>query len=148
MSDSANSWTIAYKAPLSLGFSRQEYRSGLPCPPPGYFPDPGIEPVSLMSLAMSGRFFTTGSTWEVQSLTSGSFNFDIGITASSLKREKGREQERQKKRNPQGIPLPLEGPSSVAAERHPHRMGKNIPCAVPRQSHRDRNHILTPGTAS
>ena len=36
---------------LSMGFSRQEYWSGLPCPPPGDIPDPGIEPASLMSPA-------------------------------------------------------------------------------------------------
>ena len=39
-------WTIARQAPLSTGFSRQEYWSGLPCPPPGDFSNPGIEPVS------------------------------------------------------------------------------------------------------
>ena len=39
-------WTIAHQAPLSMGFSRQEYWSGLPCPPPGDLPDPGIEPMS------------------------------------------------------------------------------------------------------
>ena len=37
-------WTVAHQAPLSMGFSRQEYRSGLPCPPPGDPPDPGIDP--------------------------------------------------------------------------------------------------------
>ena len=42
-------WTVAPQAPLSLGFSRQEYWSGLPCPPPGDLPDPGVEPASLMS---------------------------------------------------------------------------------------------------
>ena len=36
-------WTVAYQAPLSMGFSRQEYRSGLPFPSPGDLPDPGIE---------------------------------------------------------------------------------------------------------
>ena len=40
-------WTVAQQAPLSMGFSRQGYWSGLPCPPPGNLPDPGIEPVSL-----------------------------------------------------------------------------------------------------
>ena len=45
-------WTIAHQAPLSMGFSRQEYWSGLPCPPPGNLPNPGLEPSSL------GRFFT------------------------------------------------------------------------------------------
>ena len=44
---------------LSMGFSRQERWSGLPCPPPGNLPDPGIEPVSSASPALVGRFFTT-----------------------------------------------------------------------------------------
>ena len=58
-------WTIAHQAPLSMGFSRQEYWSGLPCPPPpGEFPDPGIKSTSLMIPALSGRFFTTSITWE------------------------------------------------------------------------------------
>ena len=56
---SATLWTVALQAPLSMGFSRQEYWSGLPCPPPGDLPDPGIEPMSLASLALIGRFFTT-----------------------------------------------------------------------------------------
>ena len=43
-------WTVACQAPLSMGFSRQEYWSGLPCPPPGDLPNPGTEPRSLMSL--------------------------------------------------------------------------------------------------
>jgi len=47
-----------------MGFSRQEYWSGLPFPPPGDLPDPGIEPTSLVSLAMTGRFFTTVATSE------------------------------------------------------------------------------------
>ena len=57
-------WTVAFQAPLSMGFSRQEYRSGLPFPPPGDLPDPRIEPESLMSLAWVGRFITTSATWE------------------------------------------------------------------------------------
>ena len=44
MSDSATPWTIACQSPLSMGFSRQGYWSGLPCPPPGDLPNPGIEP--------------------------------------------------------------------------------------------------------
>ena len=47
--------TVAYQAPLSLGFSRQEYWSGLPFPPPGDLPVPGIEPTSP---ALAGGFFT------------------------------------------------------------------------------------------
>ena len=50
--------------PLSMGFSRQEYWSGLPCPSPGDLPDAGIEPASLMSPDLAGKFFTTSATWE------------------------------------------------------------------------------------
>ena len=57
-------WTVSFQAPLSMGFSRQEYWSRLPCPPPGDLPDPGIEPMSLMSPALAGGFFTTSATWE------------------------------------------------------------------------------------
>ena len=59
-------WTVALQAPLSMGFSRQEYWSGLPCPPPGDLPDAGIQPVSLMSPELAGGFFTTNTTWEAQ----------------------------------------------------------------------------------
>ena len=46
MSNSATAWTVALQTPLSMGFSRQEYWSGLPCPPPGDRPNPGIKPGS------------------------------------------------------------------------------------------------------
>ena len=52
----ATSWAVAHQAPLSMGFPRQEYWSGLSFPPPGYLPDPGIEPVSP---ALAGGLFTT-----------------------------------------------------------------------------------------
>ena len=51
-------WTAAQQAPLSMRFSRPEYWSGLLCPPPGDLPKSRIEPVSLMSPALAGRFFT------------------------------------------------------------------------------------------
>ena len=60
----ANLWTLAHQAPLSMGFSRQEPLSWLPCPPPGALPHPGIEPTSLMSPALGSGFFTTSTTWE------------------------------------------------------------------------------------
>ena len=50
----ATLWTVAHQAPLSMEISRQEYRSGLPFPPPGDLPNPGIEPASLMSPALAG----------------------------------------------------------------------------------------------
>ena len=59
MSDSARLWTVALQAPLSVAFSRQEYSSGLPCPPSGDLPDPETEPESPVSPALAGRFFTT-----------------------------------------------------------------------------------------
>ena len=55
----ASLWTVAHQAPLSMGFSRQESWSGLPCPPPGDLPNPGFESVCLMALALPSRFFTT-----------------------------------------------------------------------------------------
>ena len=61
----ATPWTIAHQAPLSMGFSRQEYWSWLPFLPPGNLPDPGIEP-DLVSLALAGRVFPTSATWEAQ----------------------------------------------------------------------------------
>ena len=57
----ATPWTIVSQAPLSMSFSRQEYWSGLPFPPPRDLPNPGIEPVSLRPPALAGRFFTTVS---------------------------------------------------------------------------------------
>ena len=59
MSDSVTLWTVACQAPLSMGFYRPEYWSGLQCPPPGDLPDPGIEPVSLMSPALAGEWSST-----------------------------------------------------------------------------------------
>ena len=57
-------WTVAHQAPLSMGFSRQENWSGLPCSPPGDLSNQGIEPMSLTSPAWAGGFFTTSATWE------------------------------------------------------------------------------------
>ena len=57
-------WTIAHQAPLFMGFFKQEYWSGLPSPPPGYLTNPGTEPVSLMSPALTGGFFTTSTNWK------------------------------------------------------------------------------------
>ena len=62
----ATPWTVAHQVLLSMGFSRQEYWSGLSCPPPWDLPDPGMELMSLMSPALAGRFFTTRATWEAQ----------------------------------------------------------------------------------
>ena len=66
VSDSVTSWTVARQAPLSVGFSRQEYWRGLPCPPPGDLPNPGIKPESLTSPALAVGFFTTRAIWEAQ----------------------------------------------------------------------------------
>ena len=59
-------WTVARQTPLSMGFSRQEHWGGLPCPPPGDLPDPGVGPVSLLSPVSAGGLFTTGATWEAR----------------------------------------------------------------------------------
>ena len=57
-------WTVAHRIPLPMGFSKQEYFIGLPCPPPGDLLNPGIESASLMSPAFSGGFFTTNTIRE------------------------------------------------------------------------------------
>ena len=74
--------TIACQAPLSMGFSRQEYWSGLSFPPPGDLPDPsaGTEPASLESPALAGRFFCHCATWEAQSVS----QFSHSVMSDSL----------------------------------------------------------------
>ena len=58
----ATLWTVARQAPVSMGFPRQEYRSGLPSPTSGNLLDPWIELICLTSAALAGRFFTTRAT--------------------------------------------------------------------------------------
>ena len=58
----ATLWTVAGLAPLSMGFSQPEYWNGLPCPLPGDFQTQGL------NLALAGRLFTTGPTWEMKLL--------------------------------------------------------------------------------
>ena len=60
----ATLWTVARQTPLSMGFCRQEYWSGLPCPSPVDLPNPGMEPMSLTSPSLAGGFFITTATWE------------------------------------------------------------------------------------
>ena len=55
MSDSVTPWTVAHQIPLSIEFCRQEYWSGLPFPPAGDLPNPGIKPMSPVSPALAGR---------------------------------------------------------------------------------------------
>ena len=61
-----NPWTVAHQAPMSMGFSRQEYWSGLLFPSPGDLPYPGIEPTTPASPALAGGFFTTKPPIELQ----------------------------------------------------------------------------------
>ena len=75
--------TIAHQAAQTAGFSRPEYESGLPCPPPG---DLGLKPASLMSPALAGTFFTTSATWETHL-----------ILGFSKKKKKKRRRRRRKK---------------------------------------------------
>ena len=60
----ATLWTVAFQAPLSMGFSRQKHWSGLPCPPPGDLPNSGVKPASLISPVLAGGSFTTSVTWK------------------------------------------------------------------------------------
>ena len=70
-----------------------EYKNGLPCPPPGDLPDLGIEPESLMSPALAGRFFTASATWEALTVyicvyKSFSTTFDKGLEKNIKKKKK------------------------------------------------------------
>ena len=67
----ATLWTVAHQAPLTMEFSKQEYQTGLPFLPPGDLPNPGIEPASPKSLALTGRFFYHCTTWEANYLAFG-----------------------------------------------------------------------------
>ena len=84
MPNCATLWTVARQAPLSMGFSRQGYWSGLPCSPPGDLPDPGIEPWSLMSTCIGRRLFLLlappGKPMDsISHLTGNTFTFNFGI---------------------------------------------------------------------
>ena len=68
-------WIIAHQAPLSMGFSIQEYWSGLSYPSPGDLPDAGIKPPSLPSPALAGRFFTLAFPGKPNSYTLGMILF-------------------------------------------------------------------------
>ena len=63
---SATPWTVAFQAPLSMGFSRQKYWSGLPFSLLGDLPNPGIEPMSPVSPALTGGFFTTAPSGKLK----------------------------------------------------------------------------------
>ena len=70
--------SVAHQALLSVGFSRQEYWSELPCPPPRDLPNPGIELVSLMSLELEGRSFIPSIAWEAFFHNTGSTK-EVGV---------------------------------------------------------------------
>ena len=71
MSDSLRLWTVAHQTPLSTEFSRQEFWSGLPCPPPGILPSQGLNP----GLPIAGGFFTIWATRETHCTTYIFFSF-------------------------------------------------------------------------
>ena len=79
-------WTAARQTPLSMGFSRQEYWSGLPCPDPGDLPDPGIKPASPTSPTLAGGFFTSRATWEapLKPICSLKRRTDIGFCSRNI----------------------------------------------------------------
>ena len=111
-----------------MGFSRQEYWSGLTCPPPGDLPDPGIEPAFLTSPALAGGFFTTSATWEALSLGSCSNGMrwvsyhslcpthkDLSLLSSKLhiKAASSREPSQMKQVSPDNLDLLSLGPQQL-----------------------------------
>ena len=79
----ATPWTVAHQAPLSMGFSRQEYQSGLPFPSPGDLPDPGIEPGALMSPALQAGSLPAEPSWN-RLLDSRSSQFQLSWVVTFL----------------------------------------------------------------
>ena len=76
----ATPWTVAHQVPRSMDFSSQEHWRGFLFTSSGDLPDPGIEPASLASPALTGRFFTTSTTWEALNINF----FDISLMIPSL----------------------------------------------------------------
>ena len=101
VSNFATIWTVALQASLSMGFSRQEYWSGLPFLPAGDLPHPGIE---LASPALACGFFTTSTTWEApESLIYYLLTDSLGKTLMLWKIEGRRRREWQRMRWFDGI---------------------------------------------
>ena len=75
----ATLWIVPCQASLSMGFSRQEYWSGLPCPPPRALPNTGITPASVTSPALAEGVFTTSATWEALN-----YSYFLGINSTLL----------------------------------------------------------------
>ena len=115
----ATVWSVACQVPLFMRFSRQEYWSGLPFPFPGELSDPGIEPVSLMSPALTSGFFTTSTPWEALS----SVQFSHSVVSDSL-----RPHESQHARPPCPSPIP------EVTQTHVHRVRDAIQPSHPLSS--------------
>ena len=87
----ATLWTVTHKVPISMGFSRQEHWSGLPCPPLGDFPNTEIEPEFLTSPALERGFFTIITSYNYVVSLCGRYQHNIAKQSSSnLKKEKKR----------------------------------------------------------
>ena len=83
-------WTVAHQSPLSMGFFRQEYWNGLPCPPPGDLPDPGIEPISPASPAVQADSLLLSQTHLDANQIKGEIHIRI-FTAQTTQRTASRE---------------------------------------------------------
>ena len=87
MKQRPHQWLIPCQAPLSVGFSRQEYCSGLPCPPLGDLPNPEIKtmsPTSNLHYQLVGGFFTTGTTWKACPEHTPSLSQEQGVQLRSV----------------------------------------------------------------
>ena len=122
--------TVALQAPLSMGFSRQKYWSGLLCPPPRDLPNPGIKPTVLMSPELAGGFFTATAAWETDGLFN-SVQFSCSVVSDSL-----RPHELQHTRPPCASPTPRVYSNSCPLSRghHPTISSSVIPSSFCFQS--------------
>ena len=84
----ATPWTVVHQAPLSMGFPRKEYWSGLPCPPPGHLPDPGIKPTSPVFPALAGGIFTMEQPGNVTAESAPNWSYPVSNKILNLSRTK------------------------------------------------------------
>ena len=127
-------WTTAFQAPLSMGFSRQEYWNGLPCPPPGDLPDSGIEPVSCIS-CIAGGFLTAKDPQNSKLVSRFGWLYLLETTLTKARQESNCESrgEGELKHSSEVSPLP----SSPAPRRFP-----GIPGNLPRRHRHCLHHVL------
>ena len=149
-------WTVAHQAPLSMGFPRQEYWTGLSFPSSGHLPNPGVKSGSLGSVALASRFFLTSATWETPAYSwvwlSDHHWFSLSTLIChipSLFRESSYMYVRLLEVFPGGSPanagVAKDAVSTPGLERFPGEVSSNAPVFLPRKLHGERSLLWSMG---